>query len=94
MHFVYQTRDIVRGKRKRGKMLGWPIIHIMDGDKTICGFRPHARVRERDGRTEIVESGARLLRLTDEQMRAWLFSRENSGSFSAEPICATLVYTG
>ena len=76
MHFVYQMRDIVRGKRKQGKMLDKPIIHIMDGDKAVCGLEP---------------SGARLLRLTDEQMQAWLFSRENSGSFSAD-MCYTCLY--
>jgi len=91
MHFVYQTHDIVRGRRKRGKMLDEPVIHIMDGEKAVCGIAPQAKLRARCGKITVVESGARLMRLTDEQIQAWLFSQTSSKSFSAV-MCYTCLY--
>jgi hypothetical protein len=76
MYFVYQTHDIVRGRRKRGKMLDKPIIHIMGGEKTVCGITPQ---------------DMRLMRLADEQIRAWLFSQDNSKSFNAV-MCYTCLF--
>jgi hypothetical protein len=76
MHFVYQTHDVVRGRRKRGKMLDRPIIHIMDGKKAVCGVTPQ---------------DMRLTQLADEQIHAWLFSQGNTKSFNAV-MCYTCLF--
>jgi hypothetical protein len=85
MHFVYQTRAAPIGKRKKGKMLDNIVIHVMDGEKTVCGFSPQATLEYAPGGVaRIVDPGVRLIRASIDQIRAWLFSQaEGTGAFSA-----------
>lgn len=69
MHFVYQTHRQPKKKQKKGAMLDNVVIHVMDGERAVCGVCP---------------SEVKLTRLSLGQVGAWLFSqREGTKSFSA-----------
>lgn len=85
MHFVYQTSSPPHGRRrKRGKKLESVVIHVMDGEKTVCGLSTQASVTWESGKSKVTNPGIRLYRLEDDQVRAGLHSRQRSGAFNAE----------
>ena len=85
MYFVSQISSPPRGRRsKRGKKLDNVIIHVMDGEETVCGLSTEASVEWTGGKAKVISPGVKLLRLSNDQIHAWLRSQRGSGAFSAE----------
>ena len=40
-HLVLQKRHVKTGRRKRGKLLEKPEIHLMDSEKCLCELSPN-----------------------------------------------------
>jgi len=62
-YLVYQVRSVPTGKKKKGKSLDAPLIHIMHGGKGICGVKPMETVVEKNRVIKVTSPGIKLMRL-------------------------------
>jgi hypothetical protein len=85
MYLVYQLHEIKTPRRKRSKSLDTPLVHIMDGDKCLCGIAPIETI-ERDplNLTERIMPGVTLYKLTGGMAKARLASSVNSDNFNLQ----------